>query len=193
LTHRSARPPARFPVAHVLLIAASLFAVAGCGLTGTASATDADRAAGTASPAAVAGSPSPTAASGLGDSVRDAGDIPDPCTMLSRAEVVDLTGRQITQIDEDGGNPGDASRYCQWQQDGGQLAIFLSRTTADEFGIKIEGATPVDGVGENAFELAGHLYVLYGTVSVDVYSRGDSDAENQAKATRIAKVLLPKI
>jgi hypothetical protein len=175
-----------------MVIAASLFAVAGCGATGTASATD--RAAGAASPTVTAeGTPSPTAASGLGDSVRDAGDIPDPCTMLSRAEVVSLTGREITQIDEDGGNPGDASRYCQWQQDSGQLAIFLSRTTAQEFGIKIEGATPVDGVGENAFELAGHLYVLYGTVSVDVYSRGDSDAENQAKATRIAKTLLPRI
>ena len=43
------------------------------------------------------------------------------------------------------------------------------------------------------FELSGHLYVLYGTVSIDVYSRGDSDEENLAKEKAIAKVLIPKI
>jgi hypothetical protein len=171
-----------------------VFAIGGCGLAGTASATGSGHAAGAPSPTVTAAATStPTAASGLGDSVKDAGDIPDPCTMLSRAEVTTLTGRDITQIDEDGGNSGDASRYCQWQQDNGQLAIFLSRTTEDDFGIKIADATPVDGVGEDAFELAGHLYVLYGTVAVDVYSRGDSDAENLAKAKQIAKTLLPKI
>jgi hypothetical protein len=186
------RSIARSPIALAAAAAALLLAVAGCGL-GTTAATDSDRAAAPAATGAAAGTTSPTAASGLGDSVKDAGDIPNPCTLLSRAEVTSLTGRDITQIDEDGGNPGDATRYCQWQQDSGQLAVFLSRTTEDEFTIKIDGATPVDGVGEDAFELAGHLYVLYGTVAVDVYSRGDSDAENLAKAKDVVRAVLPKI
>jgi Protein of unknown function (DUF3558) len=196
VNHRAVQPAAgrSCTITLVALVAVSLFAAGGCGMIGAASATD-GREAGQPSPTAAtaAGTPSPTAASGLGDSVRDAGDIPDPCTMFTKAEIVGLTGRDITQIDEDGGNPGDASRYCQWQQDGGQLAVFLSRTTADDFAIKIDGATPVEGVREDAFELAGHLYVLYGTVAVDVYCRGDSDAENLAKATLIAKTILPKI
>ncbi|MEV6597117.1 DUF3558 family protein [Actinoplanes sp. NPDC051346] len=138
-------------------------------------------------------SPTPSSASGFGDSVKDAGDIPDPCTLLDDTEVKDLTGRGIGQIDRDGAEPGDASRFCQWQQPGGQLAVFLARTTESDFTVKIAEAEPVEGVGEDAFALAGHLYVLCGTVSIDVYSRGDSDEENLAKATEIAKVLMPRI
>jgi hypothetical protein len=51
----------------------------------------------------------------------------------------------------------------------------------------------VDGIGEDAFLLAGHLYVLYGTVSIDVYSRGDSDAENLEEAKAIAMKVIPQI
>jgi hypothetical protein len=54
-------------------------------------------------------------------------------------------------------------------------------------------ATAVDGVGEDAFTLAGHLYVRDGAVSIDVYSRGDSDTENLSKAKRIAWALIPKL
>nr|BFE68970.1 hypothetical protein GCM10020092_022710 [Actinoplanes digitatis] len=86
--------------------------------------------------------------------MKDSGAIPDPCTLLSRTEVTRLTGRDISQIDEDGLPDGDENRYCQWQQPGGQLAVFLGRTTADDFKIKIADATPVDGVGEDAFALA---------------------------------------
>jgi hypothetical protein len=137
--------------------------------------------------------PAPTAASGLGDSVKDAGDIPDPCTLLSKKQVTELTGREITQIDEDGLPAGDSNRFCQWQQAGGQLAVFLSRTTEQDFTVKIADATPVNDIGERAFQLAGHLYVLYGTVSIDVYSRGDSDDENLAEATAVAQELIGKI
>ena len=135
----------------------------------------------------------PTATSGFGESVRDAGAIPDPCTLLSDEQVTSLTGREVTRIDEDGEQPGTATRFCQWQQSGGQLALFLSRTTESDFQTTIADAKPVDGVGEDAFELAGHLYVLYGTVSIDVYSRGDSDKENLAEAKDIAKEVIPQI
>ncbi|WP_328471395.1 hypothetical protein OHA21_07130 [Actinoplanes sp. NBC_00393] len=131
--------------------------------------------------------------SGYG-SVKDAGDIPDPCTLLSEPEVTHLTGRKITQIDEDGLEPGEGARFCQWQQSGGQLAVFLSRTTAEDFAVTIAEAEWVDGVGEGAFWHSGHLYVLYGTVQIDVYSRGaDSDTQNLADAKQVAKVLIPRV
>ena len=155
-------------------------------LSGCSSSADAG-AASVPTPSASAAS----AVSGLG-SVKDAGAIPDPCTLLSKAEVADLTGRTVSQLDEDG-QPGEGTRYCQWQQPGGQLDVFLSRTTEADFTIAIADAQPVDGVGEDAFSLSGHLYVLYGTVSIDVYSRGDSDEKNLAVEKQIAKVLIPKI
>jgi len=126
-------------------------------------------------------------------SVKDAGDIPDVCTLLTPAQVTTLTARAITQIDADGGTTGDPSRYCQWQLEGGQLAVFLSRTTTSEFGVKVADAETVDGVGEDAYLLSGHLFVLYGTVQVDVYARGGEDPENLAVAKRVVDVLLPKI
>ena len=175
----------RFCVLAVSLSA--IVALGGCGLLGSGTS-DA------ATPAATGALPTPSgsAVSGLG-SVKDEGDLPDPCTLLSDEEVKSLTGRTITQTDKDDARPGDASRFCQWQQEDGQLAVFLARTTADDFKIKIADASPVDGVGEDAFELAGHLYVLYGTVQIDVYSRGGDDAQNLTDATEVAKVLIPRI
>jgi hypothetical protein len=169
-------------------------ALAGCGVLGSDSADDPPAAAATpvATTAGAQPTPSGSAVSGLG-SVKDSGDLPDPCTLLSEDEVKTLTGRAITQVDKDDAQPGDPARYCQWQQDGGQLAVFLARTTEDEFKVKIADASPVDGVGQDAFQLAGHLYVLYGTVQIDVYSRGGDDAQNLTDATEVAKVLIPRI
>ncbi|MFG1603964.1 DUF3558 family protein [Actinoplanes sp. NPDC049265] len=136
--------------------------------------------------------PAPSARSKVG-SVRDSGDIPDPCTLISDAEVTKLTGRGITQRDSDGAEPGTAARFCQWQQPSGQLALFLARTTPSDYEVRIDGATEVDGLGERAYTLAGHLYVLYGTVQVDVYSRGDSEEQNLATAKDVVNFVLPKI
>ena len=62
------------------------------------------------------------------------GDLPNPCTLLTRAEVSTLAGgKQITQVDEDGEKDGATTRYCQWQLAGGQLAVFLSKTTSSNF------------------------------------------------------------
>ena len=166
-------------------------ALSGCGVLDKATGNDA--AAATPAPTTPVEETSAAATTGLGSSVKDDGDIPDPCTLLTDAEVKDLTGREITQKNDDGEPAGHSTRYCQWQQDSGQLDIFLSRTAESDFKITIADASPVDGVGEDAFSLAGHLYVLYGTVSIDVYSRGDSDEQNLEKEKEIAKVLIPKI
>jgi hypothetical protein len=145
--------------------------------------------------AAAAGRPAAIAEATSGfTSVKTRGRLPDPCTLLSRHEVVDLTGRHITQIDEDGATPGDSTRYCQWQQDGGQLALFLTRTTKSGFTSQIgPDAEPVDGVGDDAFLLAGHLYVLHGTVQIDVYSYGGDDAQNFADEKEVATVVMSRI
>jgi hypothetical protein len=177
------------PFSAVLIAAVAVASMTGCGLLGSTS----DSTTSAAQPTPATAAPTGSSSSGLGDSVKDAGVIPDPCTLLSESEVKKLTGREITQKDEDGAEPGEAARFCQWQQAGGQLAVFLSRTTPADYDLVIEEATPVDGLGEKAFTLAGHLYVLYGTVQVDVYSRGDSDAQNLSKARDVVNVLLPKI
>lgn len=54
-------------------------------------------------------------------------------------------------------------------------------------------AETVDGVGEDAYWHSGHLYVLYGTVQVDVYSRGASDERNLAGAKKVAQKVIPRI
>jgi hypothetical protein len=134
-----------------------------------------------------------TATSGLGDPGQDSGDLPDPCTLLTRPQVLKLTGAAITQIDPDGGRPGDASRFCQWQLSEGQLAVFLSRTSAADFAVRNDQAQPVDGVGDDAYQLAGHLYVRHGPVQVDVYARGGTDTANLAVARNVANLVLPQI
>jgi hypothetical protein len=201
-----------------LLAAAALAAVVsltGCGLLDQAKAAPqptpaatADDRASTADPAGTGDSastgdsagtdnsagtdPAPSANAKVG-SVKDSGDIPDPCTLISDAEVKKLTGRGITQRDEDDAEPGTAARFCQWQQPSGQLALFLSRTTPSDYEVQIDGATEVDGLGERAYTLAGHLYVLYGTVQVDVYARGGSDEENLVTEKDVVNFVLPKI
>ncbi|MEV7623289.1 DUF3558 family protein [Actinoplanes sp. NPDC089786] len=170
----------------------TFLSLTGCSLLDKVQAAPAPTPAATTATDEATAEPTPSSESKIG-SVKDSGDIPDPCTLLSDAEVKQLTGREISQRDEDGASPGDAARFCQWQQPSGQLAVFLSRTTPSDYEVQIDGATEVDGLGEKAFTLAGHLYVLYGTVQVDVYSRGDSDDENLAKEKDVVNVLLPKI
>ena len=177
-------------------LAAATFAVAalgGCGLF------DAD--AGRPVAADAAGpkpTPSESGVSGLGAADQNSAgrkdDLPDPCALLSRSDVVDLTGRQITEVDGDDAKPGDTARYCQWQQDRGQLALFLSRTTADDFETGVSQAQPVDGVeGYDAFDLAGHLYVRDDDVQVDVYSHGGTDEQNLTEEVTVMKAVLPRL
>jgi hypothetical protein len=171
------------------LAAATIVVVAlgGCGLL------DAD--AGRPVAADAAGpKPAQSGVSALGAAERKDDELPDPCALLSRSDVVGLTGRAITEVDGDDAKPGDAARYCQWQQDGGQLALFLAKTTVDSFETGVSQAEPVDGVeGYDAYSLAGHLYVLDDDVQVDVYSHAGTDEENLTEEIRVVKVVLPRL
>lgn len=177
---------------HRLVALTAVVAVAltgGCGAVGDAAAGSASDIAGISpTPASGGAGTAPTPAA----TTTSDGDIPDPCTLLTKAEVVDLTSREITQIDDDGGAEG--TRYCQWQQSGGQLAIFLGRTTPGDFAVRNSEAEPVDGLGDDAFWLSGHLFVRHGTVQIDVYSRGaDPESGNRTDAKAVAETLLDRI
>jgi hypothetical protein len=165
-------------------VTAGVLALTGCGVRGAEPEP---------TPAAQQPTPAGSAAATAGASARDGGDLPDVCALLSKAEVGALTGQDITQVDPDGGRAGDPSRFCQWQLASGQLAVFLSRSTPEEFDVKNATAQKVDGIGQDAYQLAGHLYVLYGTVVVDVYARGGSDEQNLAVAKKTVAALLPRI
>ncbi|MEU4158681.1 hypothetical protein [Actinoplanes sp. NPDC026670] len=192
---------------HRLVALTAVLAVAftgGCGVLGNAAAGASDIASNStpgsrnskATPEGKTAEPTPegkTAEPTPSAKKKHSTDIPDPCTLLDETEVVDLTHREITQIDEDGGAAGDPTRFCQWQQSGGQLAVFLSHTTPEDFQITIDEAVWVDGVGDDAYAHSGHLYVRSGTVQIDVYSRGASDAKNLADAKAVAETLIPRI
>jgi hypothetical protein len=113
--------------------------------------------------------------------------------LLSDAEVTQLTGRDITQIDKDGADPTASTRYCQWQQSSGQLAVFLTRMTSDDFMVARADSPTIAGVGDDAYSRDGHLFVLTGKTQIDVYARGGDDAQNQDEATKVAAALIPKV
>jgi hypothetical protein len=122
------------------------------------------------------------------------GNIPDPCTLLSDAEVTTLTGRDITQIDKDGADVTASTRYCQWQQSSGQLAVFISRSNSDDFKVAQADSPSIPGIGDDAYSRDGHLYVLVGRTQLDVYARGAGDEQqSQAEAEKVAAALLPKM
>src|SRR6476646_5104590 len=61
----------------------------------------------------------------------EGGNIPDPCTLLTDA--------------------GASTRYCQWQQSSGQLAVFLSRATSDDFTGARADSPSIPGIGDDAY------------------------------------------
>lgn len=123
----------------------------------------------------------------------EGGNFPDPCTLLSDAEATQLTGRDITQIDKDSADPTATTRYCQWQQSSGQLAVFLTRMTSNDFTVARADSPTIAGVGDDAYSRDGHLFVLTGKTQIDVYARGGDDAQNQDEATKVAAALIPKV
>jgi Protein of unknown function (DUF3558) len=159
-----------------------LLAVAGCGRDVSPPAAQSTSSATEATSSAVAQNPQ-----------GEGGTFPDPCTLLSDAEVTEMTGRDITSIDKDGTDATASTRYCQWQQSSGQLAVFLSRTTSGDFTVAQADSPTIPGMGDGAYSRDGHLYVLVGTTALDVYARGGDEQQSQAEAERVAGALLPKV
>ncbi|OBA88495.1 hypothetical protein A5662_25210 [Mycobacteriaceae bacterium 1482268.1] len=146
-------------------------------------------------PAAQSTASAPEASSSVavGNPASENADIPDPCTLLSDTEVTGLTGRDIVQIDKDGGDTTASTRYCQWQQSGGQLAVFVTRTSPADFAITQAGTPSIPEIGDGAYWRDGHLFALVRRVQLDVYASGGDEQQNQAEAEQVAQALLPKV
>ncbi|MEV4137777.1 DUF3558 family protein [Dactylosporangium sp. NPDC049742] len=120
-------------------------------------------------------------------------NLPDICTLLTKADVNRLTGQRVTLMTNEGGATSGA-RYCQWQLSSGQLDVTVNIETRDQFDVQNKDAKQVDGIGEAAYSLAGHLYVYAGGKVVDVYATSAStDAANLKVEQRTAEAVLPKL
>ncbi|MGI5184373.1 DUF3558 family protein [Dactylosporangium sp. CA-152071] len=166
--------------ATALLTAATL---TGCGVLDKA--TDTPTPTGGAA-AAASSAPTPTKSAA-------AVNLPDICTLLTKADVNRLTGQRVTLMTNEGGATSGA-RYCQWQLSSGQLDVTVNIETRDQFDVQNKDAKQVDGIGEAAYSLAGHLYVYADGKVVDVYATSAStDAANLKVEQRTAEAVLPKL
>jgi hypothetical protein len=174
--------------------AAGLIALSGCQFVGKDDAADPAASAPASAPASGKATPTGAAKGSTRPSAR-AGELPDVCGLLTRAEVAALSGgHQVTQVDKDGAAADATTRHCQWQMSGARLAVFLSKTTGSDFRAAHSQGQKVTGVGDEAVSDSGHLYVRTGSIEIDVYATlsGDQAAEAQmAKAT--AQKLVPKL
>jgi hypothetical protein len=135
--------------------------------------------------ASASGSAKPTPSGKASGGPARSGDLPDVCTLLSKQEVSTIAGgKQVTQVDEDGQPAGSTTRHCQWQLAGGQLAVFLAKTTASEFAQAHGKQQKVTGVGDDARSADGHLYVLHGDIQIDAYARVSG---NEGSGLQMAK------
>jgi hypothetical protein len=181
----------RVRIAVVAAAACGLFTLSGCQfLEKDEPASNANSAPTPAASAPASGKSTPSGKS-TGGAARN-GDLPDVCELLTKAEVTTIAGgKQVTQVDEDGAKPGDATRYCQWQLAGGQLAVFLTKTNAADFKTEHGQQQKVTGVGDDARFADGHLYVLHEGIQIDSYARvsGNEGASLQMAKNAALKVI----
>jgi len=112
------------------------------------------------------------------------------CELLTRAEVGSLTGHQVTSAEEIG--DGGVHR-CLWRGAGGDLAVAYQRCEPAEFAAEARAHAAVPGFGDAAYVLATRFFVLDGTVKIDVYVNGGTDAENLETAKTVALKLVAKL
>jgi hypothetical protein len=201
--NRRARTTRALAVATMAAVGAlGALTLAGCDLPGASGKPAGAAPAASAAPSAPApdtsASTGPSKPAGAGPSTSAParkGGLPDPCGLLSRAEVSALTGgKQITQVDHD--KPTDETRFCQWQLSGARLAVFLTGTTKERFAQQKTAQTrPVPGLGDDAFTLAGHLFVRHGNLQVDVYASNGNDtgAQNLQLEKAAVEKILPRL
>ena len=165
-------------VAGAAIAVFGLVSLAGCKIPGKS-----DDKPATTSGATASGSPGVDSGSSL----------PDICTLLSKEDVAGLTGHTVTQMSNEGGNSSNA-RYCQWQLTEGQLNVQVDNETREQFDVRNQQSTTVDGIGETAYTLAGHLYVYQAGKVVDVYATSStSDSANLAVEKETATKVLAKL
>jgi hypothetical protein len=173
-------------VAGAAIAMLGLLTLAGCRLPGQSDDPPATN--GGANPSAAGGGPDATPTSNASGR-----PLPDICTLLTKDDVADLTNREVTIMTNEGGASSGA-RYCQWQLSAGQLTVTVDIETRESFDVRNQQSTPVDGIGETAYSLSGHLYVFQNGRAVDVYaSSSDSDSTNLTVEKNTAEKVLPKL
>jgi hypothetical protein len=184
----------RHPILAATVLLTGALSLAGCGALGGTTDTPTPGAAATTGGAASA--PAGTKATPTkGATAKATGPVtlPDICTLLTKAEVNSLTGQKVTLMSNEGGNSSGA-RYCQWQLSAGQLDVTVDVETRQQFDVQNKEAVKVDGIGESAYSLAGHLYVYAAGKVVDVYATSaGTDAGNLKVERRTAEAVLPKL
>src|SRR5262249_19890380 len=100
--------------------------------------------------------------------------LPDICTLHPKEDVAGLTGHTVTQMSNEGGNSPNA-RYCQWQLTAGVLNVEVDIETREQFDVRNQQSTTVDGIGETASSLAGHLSVYQAGQCGAVYDTSSTD------------------
>jgi hypothetical protein len=123
------------------------------------------------------------------------GPVPKSCALLSDAEVGTLTGQSVTNRAEI--NPPDdpTQSKCLWElTPGGALYLTLWRRTPAEFQLRGQGTTPIPGVGDGAYSDNLHLFVLFGTIELDIIVRsGEPDVQQRDRSIAVARLVGPRL
>jgi hypothetical protein len=121
------------------------------------------------------------------------GNLPNPCTLLTPADVNGITRREITRIDRSRSTEG-LDRFCRWELEQGVLTVFISATSADDFEKREPGSQDIDGLSDAAYRTpSGHLFVRELNVYVDVYTTAANGGAGSSQNIAIGELVAEKI
>ncbi|GAA0268426.1 hypothetical protein [Cryptosporangium japonicum] len=121
------------------------------------------------------------------------GNLPNPCTLLTPADVNEVTRREITRIDRSRSAEGP-DRFCRWELEQGELTLFISPTSADDFEKREPGAEDVDGLSDAAYKTpSGHLFVRELNVYLDVYTTAANGGAASSQNIAIGELVAEKV
>jgi hypothetical protein len=118
-----------------------------------------------------AGSPAPGAPGGAA-----AATMPDPCVLITKADVTKVIGEPDSTAIAPGTQPGQ--RSCGYANTASGKLVTVAVFPTDQAGfdkLKTNAGTTitnVPGVGDSAFSAASAMYARKGTVAVSVYVAG---------------------
>lgn len=126
-------------------------------------------------------------------------EIPDPCALLSREEIVTAVGPRELGPERQESAP-NGGRGCSYPaRSGGSVNIAVGVQSADSFqavrGLLDQEANKPESVadiGDEAYYWADRIYVRVGKRSLTIWI-GSAGRENRAAVLALAKVVVPKL
>jgi hypothetical protein len=161
----------------------------GCGLL---QKKDANAGSGQSTPVVSTGTPQVPDSAPATPAPSDTAAIPDPCTLLTDADVSAISGSQISGHNNHASN---AIPECSWDSDRGWLRLMLSSTTKDAFhgaSTSDSDSKPVAGFGDEAFVKDSDMSFRHDTLWVKISwvgFTGSADARLAAEKKVAAKIL----